>query len=71
MKTLATNGRMTFDRWLETWGIYMEKILPNLKDKPVELNDVQIAEWIRLNQLRNVARKWSVEGLLPQEAKKR
>jgi hypothetical protein len=70
MKTLATNGRMTFDRWLETWGIYMEKILPNLKDKPV-VTDEKIVYMTSLFKLQMKARKWSVEGLSPQEAKKR
>jgi hypothetical protein len=70
MKHLGTNGRITFDRWMETWGIYMEKILPNLKDKPV-VTDEQIAYMIKICKPQMKARKWSVEGLSPQEAKKR
>jgi hypothetical protein len=46
MKTLGTDGRITYDQWLATFQIYQEKILPNLKDKPVGLTDGQIAEWV-------------------------
>jgi hypothetical protein len=69
MKTFGTDGRMTFDQLMAVYGILIEKVLPNLKDKPLELTDAQIAEWIRLNKLQNKSRKWS--GLSPQEARKR
>jgi hypothetical protein len=41
------------------------------KGMPVKLTDEQIAHWAKLITNLNATRKWSVEGLSPQEAKKR
>jgi hypothetical protein len=65
----GTDGRLTLDQYKVVYKILNEKVAPNVKDKPVELTDDQISEWIRLNKLQNKSRKWS--GLSAREAKKR
>jgi len=63
----GSNGRVTLDQWMASFGPYMEKVQPYVEG--IELTEEQVKEWINVTRAAYNARKWSDASLNPAQVK--